>query len=64
MCINEREGEIQRRAQEKKQAIEENFGISRLGKVRTFLWNMTEYPETGRAAQVIWFSRNVSQQSI
>ena len=32
--------------------IEENFGNSRLGRIRSFCWNMTEYPETGKSAQV------------
>ena len=31
---------------------EENFGVSKLGKVRKYLWNLTEYPETSFAAQV------------
>ena len=32
---------------------DENFGSHCLGKVRTFLWNLMEYPETSRYAQVI-----------
>ena len=31
----------------------ENFGISKLGKIRKFLWNLTEYPEKSKPAQVI-----------
>ena len=32
---------------------DENFGSHCLGKVRTFLWNLMEYPETSRYAQVV-----------
>ena len=31
---------------------EENFGTSITGKTRKFLWNMTEYPESGQPARV------------
>ena len=31
---------------------EEDFGSSVIGKTRKFLWNMTEYPESGRPASV------------
>ena len=31
---------------------EENFGNSFLGRLRSRLWNLTEYPESGRDAQV------------
>jgi hypothetical protein len=31
---------------------EENFGGSKVGKLRKYLWNLTEYPETSFAAQV------------
>ena len=41
-----------RQEEENKRAIEEDFGSHRLGRLRSFCWNMTEYPETGRAAQV------------
>jgi hypothetical protein len=33
-------------------AQEENFGGSKVGKLRKYLWNLTEYPETSFAAQV------------
>ena len=31
---------------------EEDFGDSKYGVLRKYLWNLTEYPETSRAAQV------------
>ena len=33
-------------------AHEEDFGSSRMGRCRTFLWNLTEYPERSRSARV------------
>ena len=38
---------------EMERQIEENFGNSRIGRIRSFCWNMTEYPETGKPAQVL-----------
>ena len=52
VCEQEAEGERQRQEKAKEKAIQEDFGDTRLGRLRTFCWNMTEYPETGRAAQV------------
>ena len=52
MCEQEAEGERRRQEKEQERAIEEDFGETRLGRLRTFCWNMTEYPETGRAAQI------------
>lgn len=52
VCEQEAEGEKLRQEKERERAIEEDFGDHRLGRLRTFCWNMTEYPETGRAAQV------------
>ena len=31
---------------------DENFGSHLAGKIRTFLWNLMEYPETSKYAQV------------
>ena len=36
----------------KQRLQEEDFGSSVIGKTRKFLWNMTEYPESGRPASV------------
>ena len=52
VCEQEAEGERTRQEAENQRAIEEDFGTDRLGQLRSFCWNMTEYPETGRAAQV------------
>ena len=52
VCEQEAEGERIRKMKEEERQIEENFGNSRIGRVRSFCWNMTEYPETGKPAQV------------
>ena len=39
-----------KKSQERK--VAEDFGQSKFGRLRKFLWNMTEYPETSKAAQV------------
>ena len=36
----------------------EDFGDSNVGRVRKYLWNLTEYPEDGLAAQVRWDNTN------
>ena len=41
---------FRKKSQERK--IAEDFGPSRFGRIRKYLWNMTEYPETSKAAQV------------
>ena len=52
VCEQEAEGERVRKQKELERRIDEDFGSSRIGRIRSFCWNMTEYPETGRAAQV------------
>ena len=52
VCEQEAEGERIRKEKELERKIDEDFGNSRIGRLRSFCWNMTEYPETGRAAQV------------
>ena len=31
---------------------DEEFGLSKIGRCRSFLWNLTEYPERSNAARV------------
>ena len=52
LCVKEVEGEeiSRKKARERRQA--EDFGDSKLGRLRKYLWNLTEYPETSKAAQV------------
>ena len=48
------ETKLEKEAKEmmKQRLKEENFGSSVIGKTRKFLWNMTEYPESGKPARV------------
>ena len=40
------------RVSEAKRAKEEDFGETLIGKIRSFLWDLTEYPERGFFARV------------
>ena len=51
-AVKEKKGEEESKAKEAARQADENFGNSKLGKFRTFVWNLMEYPETSRAAQV------------
>ena len=53
LCVKEVEGEEISRKKVKERKQMEDFGDSKLGHIRKYLWNMTEYPETSKAAQVI-----------
>ena len=53
LCVKEQKGEQEAKAKETQRLKDENFGTSSLGKVRTYLWNVMEYPETSRTAQVM-----------
>ena len=52
LCVKEVEGEEISRKKVRERKEQEDFGDSKLGRVRKYLWNMTEYPETSKAAQV------------
>ncbi len=52
LCVKEVEGEEISRRKQKERKQMEDFGDSKVGRLRKFLWNMTEYPETSKAAQV------------
>ena len=47
----EQEGERTAKKVEAQRAIDENFGPHLIGRVRSKLWNLTEYPESGKDAQ-------------
>ena len=51
-CQNELEGERLAKEKEAQRQKEEDFGQSRIGRVRKSLWNLTEYPETSYGARV------------
>ena len=52
LCVKEIEGEEESRLKQQARKLDEDFGRSRTGRVRKYLWNLTEYPETSKAAQV------------
>ena len=52
-AVKEQKGEEESKQKEAARQADENFGDSKMGKVRTFVWNLMEYPETSRAAQVL-----------
>jgi len=57
LCVKEQKGEQEAKAKENQRLADENFGNSRIGKVRSILWNLMEYPETSRTAQMFaWAS--------
>ena len=37
---------------EAQKTMEEDFGLSPIAQCRTFLWNLTEYPERSKSARV------------
>ncbi|TRY79557.1 hypothetical protein TCAL_13754, partial [Tigriopus californicus] len=51
ICVKEQKGEHEAKRKEAQRLEDENFGTHRLGRLRTFLWNLMEYPETSRYAQ-------------
>ena len=48
------EGEELSRIKSQERKVLEDFGPTKIGKIRKYLWNLTEYPETSRAAQVFY----------
>ena len=48
----EKEGEIFAIRTNQQQIIDENFGDTTIGNIRTFLWQLTEYPESSLSARV------------
>lgn len=51
-CLNELEGERLSKEKAAQRKKEENFGLSLIGRIRKYLWNLTEYPETSYGARV------------
>ena len=52
ICVKEQKGEQEAKRKEAQRLEDENFGTHIIGRVRTYLWNLFEYPETSREAQV------------
>ena len=54
-CVNEKTGDLKEREREKELAEEENFGDHTMAQIRSWLWNVMEYPWTSKTAQVLFF---------
>ena len=52
ICVKEQKGEKEAKLKEAQRLEDESFGDNCIGKTRTFFWNLMEYPETSRNAQV------------
>ena len=52
ICVKEQKGEQEAKRKEAQRLEDENFGTHIIGRIRTYLWNLFEYPETSREAQV------------
>ena len=61
ICVKEQKGEQEAKRKEAQRLEDENFGNHIIGRVRTFLWNLFEYPETSKAAQVCYYYYNQNQ---
>jgi len=55
-CVKEIDGQIESERKYIERITVEDFGNSKLGKIRKFLWNLTEYPETSLAARIFAFT--------
>ena len=51
-CVEDVKAEELAQEKERNRKFIEDFGSSPIGKIRKLLWNLTEYPETSRAARV------------
>ena len=60
LCHKEVEGEETSKKKLEERRIMEDFGSTKWGKIRKYLWNLTEYPETSKAAQVSHHSPHIS----
>ena len=52
ICVKEQKGEQEAKRKEAQRLEDENFGNHLIGRIRTYLWNLFEYPETSKQAQV------------
>lgn len=51
-CTKEVAGDQLSKVREEQRRKDENFGTSWVARARKYLWNLTEYPETSKAARV------------
>ena len=53
VCQSEKDGDLDAKKRAMEQAEEEDFGNSKAGKWRSWLWNTIEYPWTSKLAQFL-----------
>ena len=51
-CVNEKTGDLKEREREKELAEEENFGDHTVAQIRSWLWNVMEYPWTSKTGMI------------
>ena len=52
VCQSEKDGDMDAKKKAMEQAEEEDFGSTKFGKWRSWMWNTIEYPWTSKLAQV------------
>ena len=52
LCFQEIGGQTISDQKYEERMEEEDFGDTKTGRIRKYLWNLTEYPETGLSARV------------
>ena len=55
LCVSEMNGEEKAKRREAIKEQDEDFGDSKIGRLRKSLWNLTEYPETSKAALILGY---------
>lgn len=55
-CCKEIDGQIESERKYIERLTVEDFGPSKIGRARKFLWNLTEYPETSLGARIFAFT--------
>lgn len=55
LCVSEMNGEEKAKRRQASKEQDEDFGNSKIGRLRKTLWNLTEYPETSRAALILGY---------
>ena len=53
VCQSEKDGDLDAKKRSMEQAEEEDFGNSKFGKWRSWMWNTIEYPWTSKLAQFL-----------
>ena len=55
LCVSEMRGEEKAKEKQFQKEQDEDFGDGKIGRMRKQLWNLTEYPETSKAALILGY---------